>query len=146
MFFYKKWKKLKNFNKSWLLNTIINIFTSRQIINLIIFFVLSINKIRTIIVLMLTIKKIFRKKIITIISIIIIYQLTINNNRVKRNFLLFIISIIIFIKIVFISKINQIIIFNSKNRCRRLKTINYSKKNFRDNKNNNNIVQLILCF
>ena len=88
------------------------------------------NKIRIIIV--LKIKKVFRKKITAIILIINIYSSTINsnNNRVKRNFLLFINSTIFHIKIVFI-KINQIIVFNNKNR-RKLKQINYTKKVFRN--------------
>ena len=88
------------------------------------------NKICIIIV--LKIKKVFRKKIITITSIINIYSLIINNNnnRVKRNFLLFINSTIFYIKIVFI-KINQIIAFKNRNR-RKLKQINYTKKVFRN--------------
>ena len=63
------------------------------------------NKIRIIIV--LKIKKVFRKEVTTIISIINIHSSTINNNnnRVKRNFLSLINLIIFYIKIVFI-KIN----------------------------------------
>ena len=55
-----------------MLNIIVNIITL-HLIDLTMFFVSLISKIRTIIVLMLTIKKVFRKKIITIISIIIIH-------------------------------------------------------------------------
>ena len=87
------------------------------------------SKIRIIIV--LKIKKAFRKKIITIISTINIYSSIINNNnsRVKRSFLSFISLIIFYIRIVFI-KINQIIVFNNKDR-RKLKQIRYTKEVFR---------------
>ena len=104
------------------------------------------NKIRIIIV--LKINKKFRKKITAIISIINIYSSTINNNnnRVKRNFLLFINLTIFYIKIVFI-KISQIIVFNNKSR-RKLRQINYTKKVFRNRrfKINNRIDSLNLCF
>ena len=118
------------------------------IVNMLITIVLRItfvnnNKIRIIIV--LNIKKAFRKKITAIISIINIYSSIIsNNNCVKRNFLLFINSIIFYIRIMLI-KINQIIVFNNKNR-RKLKQINYTKKVFRNCRFKINYTNsLILC-
>ena len=105
------------------------------------------SKIRIIIV--LKIKKVFRKEITAITLIINIYLSTINNNnnRVKRNFLLFISSTIFYIRIVLI-KINQIIVFNSSKNRRKLKQINYTKKIFRNRcfKVNNCIDSLNLCF
>ena len=126
-------------------NTIVNIITL-HLIDLSMFFVSSINKIRTTIVLMLIMKKIFRKKITTMISIMNIHTSTINNNnnRVKRSFSSFINSIIFFIRIVFIRKINQIFAFNNKNRRRQLRSISNTKKIFRS-KSNNHIDKLILC-
>ena len=102
------------------------------------------SKIRIIIV--LKIKKKFRKKITAIISIINIYSSTVNNNnRVKRSFLSLISSTIFHIKIVLI-KINQIIVFNSKNR-RKLKKINYTKKVFSNRRFKINYTNsLNLCF
>ena len=126
-------------------DTIVNIITL-HLIDLLMSFVSSISKIRTIIVLMLIMKKIFRKKITVMISIMNIYTSTIssNSNRVKRSFSSFISSIIFFIKIVFIRKISQIFALNNKNRRRQLKSISNTKEVFRS-KNSNHIDKLILC-
>ena len=117
----------KKFDEIWVLKIIVN-----MLITAVLWIIFANNsKIRIIIVLKM--KKAFRKKVTAIILIINIYSLTINsnNNRVKRNFLLFINSTIFYIKIVFI-KINQIIAFNNSKNRRKLKQINYTKKFFRN--------------
>ena len=117
MSFCKKWKMSKRFDEIW----VSEIVAIMLIIVLRIIFV-SNNKIRMIIVLKM--KKIFRKKIITMISIMNIHSSTISNSsRVKRNFLSFINSTISHIRIEFI-KINQIIVNNQDRR--RLKQINHT--------------------